>query len=245
MGLVHSIDTFSTLDGPGIRTVVFLQGCPLRCKYCQNPDTWSVTNCSAQEYSAADLMKIIRRGLPYFHASGGGVTVSGGEPLLQAEFVEELFTACKSEHIATAVDTSLYVTTSKLHRVLPVTDLFLADIKHIDPDKSRKLTGVTNQMSIDNLRLISDHHIKIWIRYVVVPGLTDDAQDVTSMAELVKTLNSVERIDLLPYHALGAHKWDLLGLDYKLHETQPPSSQQMNTLAQLVHSITGKPVYWQ
>lgn len=245
MGLVHSIETFSTLDGPGIRTVVFLQGCPLRCQYCQNPDTWSMANSSAKEYTAAELMKIIRRGIPYFRASKGGVTVSGGEPLLQADFVQELFTACKSENVSTAIDSSLCVAASQLQKVLPVTDLFLADIKHIDPEKSRELTGVANQMNMNNLRLISDHHISIWIRYVIVPDLTDNPQDVTSMAQLVKTLNTVERIDLLPYHALGAHKWDLLGLDYKLHETQPPSSQQMTELAQLVHSITNKPVYWQ
>ncbi|HOB12388.1 MAG TPA: pyruvate formate-lyase-activating protein [Syntrophomonadaceae bacterium] len=245
MGLVHSIDTFSTLDGPGIRTVIFLQGCPLRCRYCQNPDTWSMANASAQEYTAAELIKIIRRGIPYFRASGGGVTVSGGEPLLQAEFVEELFTACQAEHISTAIDTSLYVSTSKVERVLPVTDLFLADIKHIDSQKSHQLTGLGNQLNIANLCLINQHNVRLWIRYVVVPDLTDNPQDVTAMAELVKTLDRVERIDLLPYHALGAHKWDLLGLDYTLHRTQPPSSQQMNDLAQLIRSITGKPVYWQ
>lgn len=245
MGLVHSIDTFSTLDGPGIRTVIFLQGCPLRCQYCQNPDTWSVTNCSAKEYTAAELMKIIRRGIPYFRASGGGLTVSGGEPLLQAEFVAELFTTCRAEHMGTAVDTSLYVATAKLEKVLPVTDLILADIKHMDPQKSRQLTGVSNQMNIDNLRFIDEHNVRLWIRYVMVPDLTDDPRDVAAMAELVRTLKCVERIDLLPYHALGAHKWDLLGLDYTLHKTQPPSSLQMNDLAQLVRSITGKPVYWQ
>lgn len=245
MGLVHSIDTFSTLDGPGIRTVIFLQGCPLRCRYCQNPDTWSMTNCSARKYTAVELMKIIRRGVPYFRASGGGVTVSGGEPLLQAEFVEELFTACRAEQIATAIDTSLYVSTSKLEKVLPVTDLFLADIKHIDPQKSYQLTGLRNQLNIVNLHYISAHNIRLWIRYVVVPDLTDDTRDVAAMAELVRTFDSVERIDLLPYHALGAHKWDMLGLDYTLHETRPPSSQQMNELAELVRSITGKPVYWQ
>lgn len=245
MGLVHSIDTFSTLDGPGIRTVIFLQGCPLRCRYCQNPDTWSLTNGSAEEYSADELMQIIRRGDPYFRASGGGVTVSGGEPLLQAEFVEELFTACQAEHINTAIDTSLFVAASKLERVLPVTDLFLADIKHIDPQKSHQLTGIEGHLNIANLHFIDEHNVRLWIRYVVVPDLTDDSQDVAAMAELVRTLDSVERIDLLPYHALGAHKWDLLGLDYTLHETRPPSSQRMNELAELVRSITGKPVYWQ
>ncbi|HOQ09705.1 MAG TPA: pyruvate formate-lyase-activating protein [Syntrophomonadaceae bacterium] len=245
MGLVHSIDTFSTLDGPGIRTVIFLQGCPLRCRYCQNPDTWSKTSGSAREYPVAELMKIIRRGIPYFQASGGGVTVSGGEPLLQAEFVAELFTACQAEHISTAIDTSLYVATSKVERVLPVTDLFLADIKHMEPQKSRKLTGLANQLNIANLCFLSQHNARLWIRYVVVPGLTDDPQDVTAMAELVKTLDNAERIELLPYHALGAHKWDLLGLNYTLHQTQPPTSQQMNDLAHLVRSITGKPVFWQ
>jgi pyruvate formate lyase activating enzyme len=245
MGRIHSIDTFSTVDGPGIRTVIFLQGCPLRCQYCHNPDTWSAASKAAHDYTANDLMKIIRRSIPYFQASGGGVTISGGEPLLQAEFVKELFTACQAEQISTAVDTSLYVTTTRLQEVLPVTDLFLADIKHMDSEKSLAITGLGNQMNIENLRSINDHQTRIWIRYVIAAGLSDDPEDVTALAYFVKTLDSVERIDLLPYHALGAHKWDLLGLDYKLHEIQPPSAQQMNDLAQIVRSITDKPVYWQ
>lgn len=245
MGRIHSIDTFSTVDGPGIRTVIFLQGCPLRCQYCHNPDTWSAASKAAHDYTANDLMKIIRRSIPYFQASGGGVTISGGEPLLQAEFVKELFTACQAEQISTAVDTSLYVTTTRLQEVLPVTDLFLADIKHMDSEKSLAITGLGNQMNIENLRYINDHQTRIWIRYVIAAGLSDDPEDVTALAYFVKTLDSVERIDLLPYHALGAHKWDLLGLEYKLHDTQPPSSEQMHNLAQIVRSITGKPVFWQ
>lgn len=240
-GLVHSIDTFSTLDGPGIRTVIFMQGCPLRCQYCQNPDTWSLQSTAAQSYTAEELMKIVRRSKPYWAASGGGVTVSGGEPLLQAGFVEQLFSACRAENISTALDTSLYVNPRQVQKVLSVTDLFLADIKHMDAAKSRSLTGLPNRMNIENLRLISQNQVAIWIRYVIIPGLTDQLEDLAKMAELAGKLTSVAKINLLPYHALGVHKWTLLSLDYQLAAVKPPSTEHMNRLARLVESISGKP----
>ena len=136
IGRIHSIDTFSTLDGPGIRTVVFMQGCHLRCKYCHNPDTWEVKSLSAQEYSPAELMEVIRRSKPYFSASEGGVTFSGGEPLLHDDFIKAVFLLCREENISTAIDTSLYVKPVALLKVLPLTDLVLADIKHINEEKA-------------------------------------------------------------------------------------------------------------
>ncbi len=242
-GKVHSIDTFSTLDGPGIRTVVFMQGCHLRCKYCQNPDTWNPVVTTAREYSAEEIMQVILRGLPYFQASGGGVTFSGGEPLLQAEFLKEVFIRCQEYDIHTAIDTSLYVAAETVLDLLPFTKLFLADIKHINNEKSLNLTGAINKHNIENLELINDKHVEIWIRYVVVPGFTDAKDDLLAMADFISGLDKVSRVDLLPYHSLGSHKWKLLGLKYELDNTEPPIHERMQEIKYLVESRTKKLVF--
>jgi pyruvate formate lyase activating enzyme len=242
-GRIHSIDTFSTVDGPGIRTVIFMQGCALRCKYCHNPDTWNPNAETAQNYSVSAVTELIKRNSAYFEASGGGVTFSGGEPLLQHEFVREVFTLCQNHHIHTALDSSLYVSAAAVLSVLPVTDLVLADIKHINNDKSRMLTGQGNQLNLTNLKLINDHGTEIWIRYVVVPGLTDENNDLTEMGEFIAELESVSRLDLLPYHALGAHKWELLNLKYSLQEVSPPIPSQLEKIKTMLETISSKPVY--
>ncbi len=236
-GLIHSIDTFSTLDGPGIRTVIFMQGCHLRCKYCQNPDTWEINAPSAKIYSVDGLMEIIRANIPYFTASKGGITFSGGEPLLQYKFIKEIFTNCRKERISTAFDSSLYVSTKSVSELLPFTDLVLADIKQIDDEKSRYLTGASNRLNLQNLELINEHGVPIWIRYVIVPGLTDTARDIEQMAKFVANLNTVERIDLLPYHSLGKHKWDILRINYELENTKPPAKEEIQELAGKISSI--------
>jgi len=243
IGKIHSIDTFSTLDGPGIRIVVFMQGCHLRCRYCQNPDTWDPHAHTAREYTAEAIMQIINRGLPYFQSSGGGVTFSGGEPLLQAEFVKEVFSHCRRSNIHTALDTSLYVSPETVLDIIPLTDLFLADIKQMDDEKSLSLTGRSNRNNLDNLKLINERQIEIWIRYVIVPGYTDAEKDLIHMAEFVFGLDSVTRVDLLPYHSLGSHKWKLLGLSYDLEETEPPSREHMQALKTLVEVRSNKPVF--
>ncbi len=243
IGRVHSIDTFSTLDGPGIRTVVFMQGCHLRCKYCQNPDTWDPGAATAREYSEGEIMKVILRSLPYFKASSGGVTFSGGEPLLQAEFVKEVFKKCQEHKIHTAIDTSLYVAKKTVFDLLPFTNLFLADIKHTDNVKSLNLTGASNNCNIDNLELINDKRVEIWIRYVVLPGLTDADNDILAMANFISSLDSVTRVYLLPYHSLGSHKWKLLGLNYELDKIEPPSLDRLQELKRLVQNISKKVVY--
>jgi len=242
-GRVHSIETFSTLDGPGIRMVVFLQGCHLRCRYCHNPDTWSNSQASTTTYSSEALMALLRRGLGYYRNSGGGLTFSGGEPLLQHCFVREVFERCHLEGIHTALDTSLYVPPSRVQAVLPFTDLFIADIKHIDTAKSRWLTGQGNDLNLANLRSIDAAGTSLWIRYVVVPGYTDAEKDITALAEFLAQLNGVKRIELLAYHTLGVHKWQLLDLDYDLQEVQPPQEDEMRRLQEIVRQITGKPVY--
>ena len=242
-GRVHSIDTFSTVDGPGIRTVIFMQGCHLRCKYCHNPDTWNPDAATAKEYSAEEIMKVILRSLPYFDKSGGGVTFSGGEPLLQAEFVKEVFAMCREENIHTAIDTSLYVAAPTVLEVLPLTKLFLADIKHMNNEGSENLVRAGNRCNIENLQLINAQKVEIWIRYVIVPGLTDGKDDLQAMADFIANLDSVTRVDLLPYHSLGSHKWRLLGLDYELYEINPPSHTRMLELKTMVRNRSKKPVF--
>ncbi len=242
-GRVHSIDTFSTLDGPGIRTVVFLQGCHLRCKYCQNPDTWNYDAPTARVYYPEDIMRLVMRSLPYFQSSGGGLTFSGGEPLLQYEFVREVFKQCRQHGIHTAVDTSLYVGKNKVLAILPYTDLFLADIKQMNQEKSLELVGANNKLNLENLKLIDAHQVETWIRYVVVPGYTDADEDIIALGEFIAGLGRVTRVDLLPYHSLGSHKWKMLGLKYQLDQVQPPSSQHMQQIKNLLEAHSGKPVF--
>jgi pyruvate formate lyase activating enzyme len=245
IGRVHSIDTFSTLDGPGIRTVIFMQGCHLRCKYCHNPDTWKIKSPSAKEYSVDELMKIIKRGKTYFEASDGGITFSGGEPLLQYKFIKEIFIRCREEKISTAFDSSLYISSNKIIDLLPYTDLILADIKQMDNKKSLYLTGSSNLLNLRNIELINEYGIPLWIRYVVVPGWTDASGDIKKMAHFAAGLSSVERIDLLPYHSLGMHKWEILGLKYQLQDTIPPAQSLLQKLSKEISAISGKTVFIQ
>ncbi|MDD2621275.1 MAG: pyruvate formate-lyase-activating protein [Syntrophomonadaceae bacterium] len=243
IGNVHSVDTFSTLDGPGIRTVIFMQGCHLRCQYCHNPDTWDCKATTAKPYESSEVLRIIERNLPYFQASGGGVTFSGGEPLLQHEFVKAVLEKCQHRGIHTAIDTSLYVTSSHVTELIPYTNLFLADIKQMNNEKSKALTGAGNRLNLHNLYLINERKTEIWIRYVVVPGLTDDENDITSLGRFIARLDWVKRVDLLPYHSLGSHKWPLLGLEYKLVNTPAPTAVQMIDLQSKLETTGGKPVF--
>ncbi len=241
-GRIHSIDTFSTVDGPGIRTVVFMQGCHLRCRYCQNPDTWDCYSATAHEYSSSQILSIILKNLPYIESSGGGVTFSGGEPLLQHEFVKEVFAECRSRNIHTALDTSLHVSSARVSEIIPVTSLFLADIKHMREDKSLSLTGSGNKSNLSNLQLINRHGVEIWIRYVVVPGWTDDEENIVRIGEFVSGLDCVTRIELLPYHSLGSHKWSLLGLKYDLADTPAPEAGTLKTIQNQLEKTSGKKV---
>lgn len=242
-GRVHSIDTFSTLDGPGIRMVVFLQGCHLGCVYCHNPDTWDPRSTKAALYSSGDLMALVRRGLDYYQASGGGVTFSGGEPLLQHCFVSEVFQQCQKEGIHTALDTSLYISPSRISGVLPFTSLVLADVKHVDSVCSRDLTGQYNDLNLSNLKTVNDAGVPLWVRYVVVPGYTDSEADIRALGHLLNPFDTLERIELLAYHTLGVHKWELLNLPYALQDVKPPGSEKMQHLQGVLAEIANKPVY--
>ncbi len=224
---VHSIETFGTLDGPGIRFVIFLQGCPLKCLYCHNRDTWDTNLGNITEVT--DLVSEIKRYVPYMKSSGGGVTVSGGEPLLQAKIITELFKELHKLDIHTCIDTagSLPIN-DDIVNLLKVTDLVLLDIKHIDDEKSKILTGLSNKNNLDFAKYLSDNNIPVWIRQVILPGYTDDENDLLKLKDFIESLSNVEKIELLPYHDLGKFKWKELGFEYSLNDVKSATQEDIN-----------------
>ena len=224
---VHSIESFGTVDGPGIRFVLFLQGCHLQCKYCHNRDTWDI---NGGEYRTLDdILEKIRRYKNYMILSGGGVTVTGGEPLLQVKFLIELFKKLKAEGIHTCIDTSgIVAITDDIKEVLKYTDLVLLDIKHIDDEKCKKLVGVSNKRELEFAQYLSENNIKIWIRQVLVPGYTDDEQDLLKLKKFIKSLKTVENIQILPYHNMGKYKWEKLGLKSELENVRQANQDDVD-----------------
>lgn len=225
-GYVHSIETFGTVDGPGIRFVVFMQGCPLQCLYCHNRDTWETKRGNFTNVD--DLVSEIKRYIPYMNSSGGGVTVSGGEPLLQARFVTNLFKKLKILNIHTALDTAGSIPiNSDIEELLDFTDLVLLDIKHIDDVKAKVLTGLSNKNNLAFANYLNARKIPVWIRQVLVPGYTDDEDDLVKLRDFVSTLSNVEKFELLPYHDLGKFKWKELGFEYKLANVSPATDEDL------------------
>jgi len=224
-GRIHSIETFGTVDGPGIRYVVFMQGCPLRCLYCHNRDTWDVKG--GREATVDEIIEDLKKYLDFIKFSGGGITVTGGEPTLQADFVAALFKRCKEMGVHTALDTSGFADIKRVEELLKYTDLVLLDIKQINNEKHKALTGVENKKNQQFANYLSEKGIAVWIRYVLVPGYTDDEQDLRATAEFIKKFDNIQRIDVLPYHSMGAYKWEQLGETYALHDVQPPDQQQV------------------
>lgn len=223
---IHSIDTFGTVDGPGVRFIVFMQGCHLQCKYCHNRDTWDIN--SGEYISLDDLLKNIEKYKPYI-TPNGGVTVSGGEPLLQPHFLISLFKELKKRKIHTAIDTSGMVElTDTIKEVLSLTDLVLLDIKHIDSKKCKDLVGFENTRELKFAKYLSDNNISIWIRQVLVPGYTDDENDLLKLKDFIKSLKSVERVEILPYHNLGEYKWKELNLEYALKDVRQANIDDVN-----------------
>lgn len=226
-GRIHSFESFGTVDGPGIRFVVFMQGCCLKCKYCHNRDTWDTSN--GTEYSIDYVLQKIMRLKPYIDVSHGGVTISGGEPLLQSTFVTEIFKKLKQKKIHTALDTSGSLPlTDKTQELLQYTDLVLLDIKHINNEKCIDLTGAPNTNTLAFAKYLSEHAIPMWIRQVLIPGITDDEKDLRELKNFISSLQNVEKIEILPYHNLGKFKWDNLGIPYQLENVQPPTVEQIN-----------------
>ncbi len=240
-GKLHSIETFGAVDGPGIRLVVFVKGCPLRCQYCHNPDTWKMEG--AKETSIDEILALYEKNRPFY--ANGGITVTGGEPMLQMEFVTELFTACKARGIHTCLDTSAgcyrpedpdYVERAK--RMLAVTDLVLLDIKHIDSAEHVKLTGKPNEPILAFARLLDETQTKMYVRHVIVPGITLVDHWLYQLGEFIGTLKMVERIEVLPYHDMAKPKYKELGIDYVLKDVVPPTREQVNAAkAQIIRGI--------
>lgn len=230
---VHSFETFGAVDGPGIRYIIFLQGCHLQCKYCQNRDTWDAN--LGNLYSIPELMEKILKYKNYFIASSGGVTVSGGEPLLQANFVIELFKELKRHNISTALDTSgMFKLTDKIKHLIDLTDLFLLDIKSINDEICKELTGFSNKLELDFAKYLSDNNKEIWIRQVLVPGITDKEEDLYKLKEFIKSLNSVKKVDILPYHDLGKFKWTNLGLQYPLESIRTATNEDVKRAKEIL-----------
>lgn len=222
---IHSFESLGAVDGPGIRFVIFMQGCPLKCKYCQNRDTWNIHG--GEEYSVDEILEKILKYKNYFD-SNGGVTVSGGEPLLQAKFLIELFTKLKEHNIHTCIDTSgSFDLSYNIEKLINLTDLFLLDIKCINDEKCIELTGVSNKKELNFAKYLSNIGKPMWIRQVLVPGITDNEQDLLKLKEFISSLKTVEKVEILPYHDLGKFKWENLGCDYPLEGYKTASTDDV------------------
>ena len=240
LGKIHSVFSGGTVDGPGIRFVVFMQGCPLRCKYCHNPDSWLLAD--GEERSVESLVDEIVKYKNYY-GEKGGVTVSGGEPLLQIDFVTELLKTVKERGINTAVDTSGYTfnlndsESVKKHEALDeYVDLYLLDIKHIDDLAHKDLTGVHNQNTLNYAKWLSSRGKRIWIRHVLVPGITDSGDSLQKLSDFIKTIN-VEKVEILPYHTMGEVKYQKLQIDYPLKGVNPPDKASVERAKRILGVI--------
>lgn len=233
MAKIHSYESFGTVDGPGVRFVVFMQGCPMRCAYCHNPDTWKMDQ--GKEVSVEDVFKEIMKYRHYIE--DGGVTLSGGEPLVQLDFVIELFSKLKEQGIHTCVDTSGIMfdkENDQYIQLLKVCDLFLVDLKHIDNVKHQELTQQENRKPIEFMRFLNKHHQPMWIRHVLVEGYTNDENYLKRTREFLNEFENIEKIEVLPYHSMGEVKYEKLHLDYPLKGVEPPSSEDIQRAKEIL-----------
>lgn len=231
-GRIHSLESFGTVDGPGTRYVIFVQGCPMRCQYCHNPDTWDMNAGTLME--PAELIDNFERNRPFY--LNGGITVTGGEPLMQPDFLIELFTLAKEKNIHTCIDTSgiafnpdnkMFV--EKMDKLMPLTDLVMLDIKHIDPQKHKVLTKQPNEGILAFAKYLDEKGVDVWIRHVIVPGITDDDEYLFKLGYFIGQLSNLKALDALPYHTMGKSKYEKLGMDYVLKDT--PAMKQSDLLA--------------
>ena len=224
-GRIHSFESLGAVDGPGIRFIIFMQGCSLQCQYCQNRDTWDIHGGTT--YTVEQVLEKVRKYKNYIMPNGG-VTISGGEPLLQPHFLIALLQELKKEGIHTCIDTSgSFTITTTLQEVIDLTDLFLLDIKCIDDEKCLSLTGISNQKELAFAHYLSDHHKSMWIRQVLIPGITDKEEDLIHLREFITTLKTVERVEFLPYHDLGKFKWNELHLNYPLEGVRTANQEDV------------------
>ena len=237
-GKIHSIETMGTVDGPGIRYVVFFQGCPLRCIYCHNPDTWNAGCGRAKQKSVAQIMEDLQRYRSYFKFSGGGITASGGEPLVQKNFVRDLFVACKGAGIHTCLDTSGFAKDDGVTReLLANTDLVMLDIKAGTPDMFKRVTGQAMDTTLVFARLCAEAGIEVWVRFVLVPGVNDGLEEVRALGDLVKTLPNVTKLEVIRFHQLGQHKWAALNQPYELENTPEATVEQAEAARCILREI--------
>ena len=238
-GYIHSTESFGAADGPGVRFVIFVQGCRMRCRYCHNPDTWKIGG--GEEMSADEL---ISRALKYksYWKKGGGITVSGGEPLLQIDFLCELLKKAKEKGIHTTIDTAGNPFTreepffGKFRELMEYTDLVMLDIKEINSKRHKDITGFDNSNILDMAKYLSEIGKPVWIRHVLVPETSDFDEDLDKLGEFIEGLSNVERVEVLPYHTLGKFKWDNLGIKYRLEGINPPTAERVKNAIQRIHA---------
>ena len=238
-GYVHSLESFGSVDGPGVRYLIFLSGCAMRCQFCHNPDTWNMQ--AGTLYTADELLKTAMRYRNYW-GEEGGITVSGGEPLLQIDFLTELFRKAKEQGIHTTIDTSGNPFTreepffSKMQELMKYTDLVMLDIKHIDNDAHQALTGCANTNILDLAKYLDEIGKQVWIRHVLVPERSDDDAALEKLHAFIETLGNVEKVEVLPYHTLGAYKWKELGYEYPLEGIDPPTKERVENAKKILHA---------
>ena len=236
-GYIHQLESFGSVDGPGVRFIIFFAGCPLRCKYCHNPDTWDMMK--GKQYTADELLDEAITCREYW-GTKGGITVSGGEPLAQIDFLLELFTKAKERGINTCIDTAGGPFTregewfEKFKQLMNVTDVLLMDIKHINEEEHIKLTGHTGKNIIEMFRYLDEINKPVWIRHVLVPGITDNDEYLIQTRDFIRTLHNVQRVEVLPYHGLGAMKYKDLGIDYVLKDTNSPTAERVQNARKIL-----------
>lgn len=239
IGHIHSTESFGAADGPGVRFIVFMQGCHMRCRYCHNPDTWKMDG--GDEVTADEILKRAFRFKPYW-GKDGGITISGGEPLLQIDFVIELFKKAKELGINTCIDTAGNPFTkeepffSKFEELMKYTDLLLLDLKEINPARHKDLTGFDNSNIIEMAKYLSEINKPVWIRHVLVPEHSDFNEDLDALGDFIDTLSNVDRVEILPYHTLGKFKWENLGIPYTLESISPPSAERIENAKNRIHA---------
>ena len=236
-GRIHSLESFGTVDGPGVRYVVFVQGCPMRCAYCHNPDTWPMEGGTLTD--PQEIIDTFERNRPFY--TSGGITVTGGEPLMQVDFLIDLFTLAKEHNIHTDIDTSGIAFKpdnkpfiEKLDKLMELTDLVMLDIKHIDPEKHMELTGQPNDGILAFASYLNEKNVDMWIRHVIVPGLTDDDEYLYKLGYFIGQFHNLKALDALPYHTMGKSKYEKLGMDYKLADTPAMSQKDLLEKKQVI-----------
>ncbi len=236
VGRIHSFESMGAVDGPGLRYVIFMQGCPLRCKYCQNRDTWDVRG--GKEYEIQTVLDRILKYKNYMKISNGGVTISGGEPLLQPKFLINLFKELKKEGIHTAIDTSGVINiTEDIKELIDLTGLFLLDIKCINDEICKQLVGVSNRRELEFARYLSENNKDIWIRQVLIPTITDREEDLLKLKEFINSLDTVKKVEILPYHDLGKFKWENMNLKYELESIRTANNKDVERAEKILGMI--------